>query len=443
MTTVVIVAFLAVAFCGCAVLFPSGRHQDFIKVHGTHFTEGGRPYYFAGMNLWYGCYLGSPGATGDRPRLLRELDTLCAHGLTNLRVLGASEGSHIKRTIDPAIQTSAGVVDDSLLEGLDFLLAEMAKRDMRAVIFLNNYWEWSGGMAQYNAWTRVGNEVDPEDPAQGYGAFMRFSAQFYSNQEGNALYRTYIRQLVNRTNTVTGRCYRDDPTIMTWELANEPRPGTDGPDGEQNLEAFYRWIDETARYIHGLDANHLVTTGSEGAVAFRWRTDVFLKAHQPVSIDYLTFHLWPKNWGWFDPLRHDSTVAAAETKALGYMADHIKVAETLNKPLVLEEFGLARDNAGCRPGSPVTARNRYFAKLLAAVADSARQGGPVSGTNIWTWGGDVSRSGEDTMWHKGDPFMGDPPQEPQGYNAVFTADKETMQILHAHAAAMNSLNTTH
>lgn len=116
--------------------------------------------------MWYGGYLGSPGSTGNRPRLIRELDSLRAHGIVNLRVLGASEESGIGRSVKPAIQRAAGVVDDSLLQGLDFLLAEMAKRDMQAVVCLGNYWEWSGGMSQYNVWTGSPS-VDLEDTTQG------------------------------------------------------------------------------------------------------------------------------------------------------------------------------------------------------------------------------------------------------------------------------------
>ena len=34
-------------------------------------------------------------------------------------------------------------------------LAELGQRDMKAVIYLNNFWDWSGGMPAYLNW--VGN----------------------------------------------------------------------------------------------------------------------------------------------------------------------------------------------------------------------------------------------------------------------------------------------
>src|ERR687897_546109 len=67
------------------------EQSSFVTVKGRHFELDGKPYYFAGANLWYGMYLGSPGKTGDRPRLLKELDQLASQGITNLRVLAISE----------------------------------------------------------------------------------------------------------------------------------------------------------------------------------------------------------------------------------------------------------------------------------------------------------------------------------------------------------------
>lgn len=430
---------LSFLFFQCSGFLPSRQSEGFVTVKGSQFFHDGHPYYYAGANMWYGCYLGSSGRTGDRPRLVRELDSLSAMGLVNLRVLAASEDSYIKRSIKPAIQRSPGELDEDLLKGLDFLLSEMGKRHMQAVLYLNNYWEWSGGMAQYNVWANGGEGADPEDVSKGYSAFMLFSATFYTNERANKYYREYVRTLVQRRNTVNGLLYRDDPTIMTWELANEPRPGFGGPDESQHEVIFDQWVDETARYIHSLDPHHLVCTGSEGTIAFGFSTDRFRRSHDTKEIDYLTFHLWPKNWGWFNPMNYRETLPSSETKAMGYIADNLGVARALHKPIVMEEFGLARDSAKCLPGSPATARDEYYALVLNALYDSSRAGSPMVGSNLWTWGGEATPLHADDMWRIGDTFTGDPPQEPQGFNSICVGDTSTLRVIRAHASAMNRL----
>ena len=72
---------LALCCLMLAFIAPAEARSDFVKVKGRHFELDGKPYYFAGANLWYGMYLGSPGATGDRARLTKELDQLAAQGV--------------------------------------------------------------------------------------------------------------------------------------------------------------------------------------------------------------------------------------------------------------------------------------------------------------------------------------------------------------------------
>ena len=59
--------------------------------------------------------------------------------------------------IEPTLRTAPGVYNDTILAGLDFLISEMEKRDMKAVVYLNNAWEWSGGYGQYLEWPERGN----------------------------------------------------------------------------------------------------------------------------------------------------------------------------------------------------------------------------------------------------------------------------------------------
>ncbi len=434
--TVLACVFMALMLQSCSGLFLSGERDDFVRVKESHFILQGMPYYYAGTNLWYGCYIGSPGSTGDRLRLRRELDSLCSIGLTNLRILAASEESYLTRSVRPAIQRAPGDLDDSLMQGLDYLLAEMGKRKMRAVLYLNNYWQWSGGMAAYNVWADGGKGADPDNPAEGYRAFMVFSAKFYTNPKANELFRNFLKTIITRRNTVNGRSYAEDPTIMAWQLANEPRPG---PGGDSALVPFCLWIDQTAEYIHQLDANHLVSSGSEGTITTNLVSEPFVSAHRSKNIDYLTFHIWPFNWRWFDPRKIDETLPLAEEKVMKYIDQHMKIARELNRPIVLEEFGIPRDSGLCAPGSPTTARDQYYMKVMGVLYDSARVGAPYAGSNFWGWGGFGAGRSADNVWRTGDPFTGDPPQEAQGLNSVFVTDTSTVRILREHARNMMRL----
>jgi mannan endo-1,4-beta-mannosidase len=386
----------------------------FVKASGGKFLLDGRPYYFVGANFWQGMNLGVDGPSGDRARLVRELDRLRDLGVTNLRVMASSEGPNTEpyRTV-PALMTSPGEYDGSVLDGLDFLLAEMGKRGLRAVMVLNNFWQWSGGMAQYVSWFEKTPIPYPGD----YEKFITYAAKFYTYAECQYWFHDHIAMLTARTNPYTGLKYRDDPAVFSWELANEPRRYPQS------------WIDETAAYIKSLDPNHMVTTGSEGAPPGEPTQD-FVKTHSAPGIDYVTIHIWPQNWGWYDPKR-PATYKAAEPLTIAYFLKHAKEAKEMGKPLVLEEFGLARDWAPLKdnlnPASPTTNKNLYYAALYKLVMDSIAAGGPAAGDNFWAWAGEA---------RPGKPWVGDPPHEPAGWYSVYDADATTLAIIAAHAKAM-------
>lgn len=396
----------------------------------------GKPYYFCGTNFWYGYYLGSKGKTGDRERLKRELDQLVKLGITNLRILASSEECMYNGTLKPAIQPLKGVYNEELLDGLDFLLAEMGKRKMKAVLYLNNFWQWSGGMTQYLAWVNDGKNVDPTTGA--WNQYLTYATSFYSNKEAINLSRNYIAMLINRKNSYTGLPYKDDPAIMAWQLANEPRGG-EGTDGMKNIGDFYRWVDETAAFIHSLDKNHLVSSGSEGTIGTMWKEDLYEKAYQSKNIDYLTFHVWAKNWGWFNSGKYMETLTASKEKAAEYINNHIQLARKMGKPIVMEEFGLDRDSSQCMPGTPVTARDEYYRFMFALVAENAKKMAPIMGSNFWGWAGEAVPVSADGKLTPNSPFLADPWQEPQGLNSVFKSDASTLKIIKEHAEQMNRL----
>ncbi|MDB5691747.1 MAG: mannanase [Alphaproteobacteria bacterium] len=417
------------------------RADPFVRRTGTRFTIGGRRYRYAGSNMWYAAYLGAEAAFGSRDRLRRELDALAGLGVTNLRILGSSELSPLRNSVAPAFRTSGARYNETLLRGLDFALAEIGRRGMRAIVYLTNFWEWSGGMMTYLYWTNGGRYLNMNDPAHPWPEFPDFVASFYGSPRAVALYRDYVRAVVGRTNTITGRRYADDPAIMAWQLANEPRPGGSDKVGRPNLPAFYAWVRDTARLIKSIDSNHLVSTGSEGLKGCIEDGACVVTEHGMPEIDYLTAHIWPLNWGWVDSNDLPGTYDAGAEKVRDYFARHVGFAAQLGKPLVIEEFGFPRDRDLFDPGTSTIFKDRFYRLIYDSVLADAAKSGPVAGSNFWAWGGE-GRAG--TAGHRfrlaSTAFVGDPPHEPQGWYSVFDGDVSTKKVIRDHAAAMARLS---
>ncbi|WP_159519204.1 glycoside hydrolase 5 family protein [Sunxiuqinia indica] len=402
--------------------------DPFVKRQGHQLTVNDDPYYFVGTNYWYGAILASTGQGGDRARLIKELDMMKQHGITNLRILAGAEGPNNEPyRVTPALQLSPGIYNDTLLDGLDFLMVELGKRKMYAVLFLNNSWEWSGGFSQYLNWSGYGDIPYPQIAPHTWPEFMSFSGQFINCEPCQEKFQNHIRFLLSRTNQYNGKKYVDDPAIMTWEIANEPRAFSDA-----NKSRFAEWIRETAAFIKSIDPNHLVTTGSEGQWGCEGDMELFRKIHDDPNIDYLTMHTWPKNWNWLDSDHIAETVDTSIVLTKKYMTDHIEVARQLNKPIVLEEFGLPRDHHTFGPDDTTTARDKYYGAAFKLVEKSEQNGDVLAGSNFWAFAGLGRHSGDDPYWKLGDDLMGDPPQEPQGLNSVYDIDS-TMDLIKEHA----------
>ena len=111
---------------------------------------------------------------------------------------------------------------------------------------------------------------------------------FFTNPATKSLFKDFVSTIITRTNTITGRKYADDPTMMAWDLINEP-VCKDCPSGEQVLRGgrlggwavcgaqpsprsaaaaaagtIAAWVREMAAFVKSLDSNHLLTVGEEG-----------------------------------------------------------------------------------------------------------------------------------------------------------------------------------
>ncbi len=421
---------------------PSGPGA-FVRREGLRLVKAGRAYRYVGTNMWYAAYLGADATYGNRDRLKRELDRLSALGVTSVRILGSSELSPLKNSVRPTFRDESNRYNETLLEGLDFALAELGKRDMKAVIYLANFWEWSGGFVTYEYWTNGGHYINMNDPAHPWPEFPDLSSNFYGSPKAVALLNDYVRAVVGRTNRITGRRYSDDPAIQAWQLANEPRPGVSPEVVKKNMPSYLAWIDGTARLIKSIDPNHMVSTGSEGTQGCAESDQCALDAHASPAIDYMTAHIWPQNWSWADPKDLPGTWPITEKNTRAYFARQVAIARRLGKPLVIEEFGFPRDGGSFEPGTPTTYKDKFYSLIYELALADMKAGGPVAGTHFWAWSGEGRAQHPDHHFQPGDAnFVGDPPHEPQGWYGVFDVDASTQAIIAEHAAAVKSLPLT-
>ena len=411
---------IAVLLCSCQAQKPS-----FVKVEDGQFVCDDYPSHFIGTNFWYGAILGSEGRGGNRARLEAELDTLKSLGITNLRVLVGGDGPDgIPTRVTPNLQMEPGVYNDTIFWGLDYLLAEMGERNMKAVLFLNNSWEWSGGYGMYLEWAGAGKALIPAEV--GYGPFMESVSHFVTNDKAKELFYNHVRHVVSRTNTVTGKPYKDDPAIFSWQIGNEPRCFRADAEGQ---DAFVDYMWTTAALIKSIDSNHMVSSGSEGSAGCENSLELWERIHSCPDIDYMNIHIWPYNWSWVreKTLKTNLPVAIANTDE--YIDEHLELARKYGKPVVLEEFGFPRDDFQFKKGSPVTARDEYYSYVFGRLIQAQKAGEPLKGVNFWGWGGYAGQSEQNEFWKPGDDYCGDPAQEPQGLFSVYASDKATTELI--------------
>jgi mannan endo-1,4-beta-mannosidase len=395
-----------------------------VRIKSGLFERNGKPFVFVGANFWQGMNLGSKGPGGDRARLIRELERLRIAGVKNLRIVALTEGPDTSPyRVTPSNQPAPGQFDEALLEGLDFLLVEMAKRDLTAVMCLGNFWPWSGGFAQYVSWAE-GSAIPypPPHPGGSWSGFQEYSSRFYTLPKARAIHLEGVKRIVSRVNTISRVPYSQDPTILSWQLANEPRGG-------KHRREFLDWMGATVRQIKQLDPLHLVTTGSEGDTLNPADAgNDFIQDHSVPGIDYATLHVWVENWGVYDP-KNASTLP----KAMGLMSrmieSHTKRAAQMRKPLVLEEFGLARDQRSMDPRSQTLSRDKYFAHTFAEVARIRKLTGFLTGVAFWAWSGESRPTVPGGLWKHGQPLLGDPPHEEQGWYGVYDTDASTIAVI--------------
>lgn len=291
----------------------TGDAEAFVHRKGSQLLLGNQRFRFVGTNAFF---LQPEMAYGNRAGIEETLDKVADLGMNVVRLWAFNDRSAVQ---DPAaIQVEPGTYVESSLVALDQVIAAAKERNLRVILPLVNYWPDYGGVEQYVAWC----ECDAE------------KSDFYTNEKMQRWYRAYASMLVNRMNTVTGVRYRDEPTILAWELGNELR------DRGQPADDLLAWHAEMAAMLKELAPNHLIADGGEGydddATAYLGISNTFVvrggegasyrSLAQIPEIDMLSYHLYPEAWGlntnqdvdiWID--RHEEI--AREAKKVGYLGE--------------------------------------------------------------------------------------------------------------------------
>ncbi len=105
-----------------------------------------------------------------------------------------------------APETADGMprLNEKAMRVYDNMIAEADKQGLRLILPFIDHWWWWGGREQL-------------------AAFYHEKAEDFYRTDSKTFkaYLDVIRQVITRTNTVTGRAYYDEKAIMAWETGNE------------------------------------------------------------------------------------------------------------------------------------------------------------------------------------------------------------------------------
>lgn len=338
--------------------------QSFVSTDGSQFALNGNTWYFNGAqySLFY--------AVDDdamRGELLEEanrlnIDVLRTHG-------GCAGRGPANRAVEPyTLQPEPGEINEAAFKLLDQAIAQSKQYGIRWILWLANNWRTTGnGAAQYVQWATgepipKGGSLKSGSPASTQ-EYREYHDRFYSNAEAKQLYKDYVQEVLTRTNTVTGVEYRNDPSIVMWELLNE------GQALAKNQSAYLDWVKEMAAFVSDLAPQQLVGSGGLGTYddTPEWTTESdaewfpsgtamdYIAVNSIDEIDACSFHTYP------DALRGHWGLTPEETER--WIRGHIRDAhERIGKPAYNGEWGYAVQRNKDQEQTSLETRNTLYEK---------------------------------------------------------------------------------
>ena len=301
------------------------RGLGLIASDGAQLLRDGRPFRFVLANAYY---LADEVGQGHPEHAAEALDAAVALGLPVVRTWAFNDAPWKASRMQDDLATPY----EPGLRALDHVVAEAARRDLRLILPLADYWPSYGGIAQWLAWRGTpvadGDRAHPE----------RYAARFFGDVQLRDAYAARVRQLATRNNTITGARYGEDATILAWELMNEPRHAPDD------------WIAFAAAAVRA-HCTQLIGVGDEAA-------------RDSPDVDLASLHFYPEKHG----------CAPGDEERFGCAAIE-EAARRVTRPLIVGEFGLRHD------GLPAAARQAAYRSWFSCAADAG-----IAGMGPWLLG---------------------------------------------------------
>lgn len=282
-----------------------------------------------------------------------------------------------------ALLNGPGSPNEEGFQALDYIISEASKVGIKVNLAFTSPWKMSG-VPQFERWCGTGGASSSTDLER-----IQRPYDWLTNPTCQEQFKQFISIVTERKNSITGIVYNEDPTIFSWNLANELRCARCGP------EVIANWYHMMAEHTKAQDPRHLVSTGAEGfhdassPYAYKnpdanlWGSytgqDFVLMNDHP-AIDYSTGHMWLDNWAVGTGFEKD------------WIQTHAQLAKGINKIYVMEEFGKE-----ATPWEIESVRDPLFSSVYALLDSSIATGEAFKAAMIWQWDG-FQRPNEAGNW---------------------------------------------
>ena len=300
----------------------SAKMPDFVTRSGATLLLNGRPYRFAGLNIYN---------ANNRGTCWYELGTTASLDQT-LTAIGPAQNV-FRAWFFQSLATRNGQRDWS---SFDATLAVARAHDERVIATLGN------------------DLSDCEGPAPAQRNETWYASGYTSLRDAGMAdtYRTWVAQVVAR--------YRNDPTILAWQLLNETDlanpSGHCNPSASRTLKHFTQ---DMAGLVKNIDPNHLLSLGSWGFLDCGLAGSAYQDVHSVPGIDLCEIHDY-----------------SAPSKSLAPQLQlRLNQCRALGKPLFVGELGVKLQDAGSAANRAAAIRAKLSAEFAAGIA----------GALVWDW----------------------------------------------------------